>query len=101
MRHIKFDYLTYFLNGYWNQMGDEVHGSIEGAATAFCSESTAYIQGLLGDLERAEQDGLFGVAYGDSAYDSIYWSQFDRFMNKTDAAVVRRILKDCEGPGRS
>jgi len=100
MRHIKFEHLTYFLFGYWNQLGDEVHGSIEGAAAAFRSESRDYIRGLLGDLEKAERDGLFGVGYDDPAYDSIYWSQFDTIMNKADVAVVRRILEHRESAGR-
>ncbi len=96
MRHIKFDYLTYFLIGYWNQMGDEIYGSVEGAAIEFCTESSDYIRGLLGDLKKAEQDGLFADDYDDPVYDTIYWSQFQQIVNKADIAIVRRILEDYE-----
>lgn len=101
MKHIKLDYLTYFLDAYWNQMADEVYGTISKAAAAFSTESAEYRRGLLGDLKEATKAGLLGSEFTDPAYSSIYWTQFQRYINKGDVAVIRSILEDHENLARN
>lgn len=96
MSHIKLSYLRYFLDTYWNQMGDEVHGTVEGAAIAFTAESKDYRFGLISDLKEASKRGFLGDDFRDPVYNSIYWSQFQRCINNADAAVIRKVIERYE-----
>jgi len=94
MRRIKLDYLAYFLDAYWNQMSDEVYGTIDRAVAAFREESEEYRIGLISDLKKASINGLLGDDFCDPAYRSSYWSQFQRHIDKRDAVVIQNLLED-------
>ena len=76
-------------------MGDEVHGTIAGAALSFRQESSDRQRGLVNDLERAERLGLFAATFDDSIYDQPFWAQFDRIISMDDVQEIRTII----GPG--
>jgi hypothetical protein len=85
-------YLSYFLHGYWNQLGDEVHGDILGAAQAFFCEDEAYRSGLISDLKKAEQRGLLSNDYRDDVYEGRFWQEFQRVINLSDAQKIKNAL---------
>ena len=93
MDRINLTYLTYFLDAYWNEMGDEVHGTIDRAAAAFAAESKEYRLGLISDLNEALKRRLLADDFSDPVYDSTYWSRFHRCISKDDAAVVKGVLE--------
>ena len=93
MNKMDLDSLTYFLDAYWNQMGSDLYGTLANAVVAFRLETKRHRDGLILDLERARKEGLLGDEYDDEIYDSAYWSQFQRCINKSDADLIKYVLR--------
>ena len=75
--------LTFFSNAYWNQMGDEVYGTIEGAFRQFLDDSSR-----LPDDGKSLRRELFGelmLIHRDDAYDR--WVT----TNRTDVETIRSV----------
>jgi len=84
--------LHYFMQCYWNQMGDEVHGTLANAVADFCTlESADYQRRLFDDLHRADQAGLIpGQPDWDDPEQACFWE--DRMLTKDDLAQVQVTL---------
>jgi len=85
--------LHYFMQCYWNQMGDEVHGSFAQAIADFCaSETQAFQRRLSDDLRRADQAGLIlEVSDWTDKRQLAFWE--DRALNTSDLAEARALLE--------
>ena len=83
--------ITYFMEAYWNQTGDLVHGNLAGAARSFRSESEEYRQNLCNELVRALEDGLVAesMSWDDCGE---FWRNFDRYLDRVDAETVLKEL---------
>jgi hypothetical protein len=84
--------LHYFMQCYWNQMGDEVHGTLAQAVADFCAlESDDYQRRLFDDLQRADQTGVIPDEpdWDDERY-AAFWE--DRLLTKSDLADAQIAL---------
>ena len=75
--------LKFFSNAYWNQMGDEVYGNIEGAFRQFVADAGRLPDGGTG--LRRELYGELMLIHGDDAYDR--WVK----MNRTNVETIRAV----------
>ena len=84
--------LHYFMQCYWNQMGDEVHGTLSRAVADFCArESDDYQRRLFEDLDRADKAGLIPVEPDwDNESHAAFWE--DRLLTQGDLADAQTAL---------
>lgn len=85
--------LQYFLEAYWNQMGDIVHGDLDGAADAFKQENSDQITGLAVDLLQAVRIGIIKPSMEWNLEVDEFWSRFDRLIDENDASRIISRLK--------
>lgn len=84
--------LHYFMQAYWNQMGDEVHGSLANAVADFCArESDDYQRRLFEDLHGADEAGMIlDEPDWDDERQAGFWE--DRLLTKRDLAEAQTAL---------
>ncbi len=84
--------LQYFMQSYWNQMGDEVHGTFGQAVADFsAAESETYRQGLWEDLAAADDAGIIPEDTDwDDASLAAFWE--DRMLTKADLVEAQSVL---------
>lgn len=87
-----FPVLHYFMQAYWNQMGDEVHGTLAEAVADFCVlESDEYQRRLFEDLHRADEAGMIpDEPDWDDELQAAFWE--DRLLTKRDLAEAQTAL---------
>ena len=87
-----FPTLHYFMQCYWNQMGDIVHGTFAGAIAEFCTrESPDHRRRLFDDLAEANGAGFIPVAieWSDERL-AAFWE--DRVLTQADLTVAMAAL---------
>ena len=80
--------LTFFSNGYWNQLGAEVYGSIETAFRQYLADAARLPDG--GKSFRRELYGELMLIHASDAYDS--WVKTSRCNSETIRAVGGRFI---------
>jgi len=91
-----FPTLHYFMQAYWNQMGDLVHGTFAGAVAEFSARETPdFRRRLFDDLKGADAAGVIPteIDWSDGRLAG-FWA--DRILTRADLAVALATLAGAE-----
>ena len=85
--------LRYFMECYWHQNADLVHGDLRATTEVFASqEKPSLVKGLLADLGEVRARGLFSSGWPDKGPLYDFWADMgERILSQEEADLIAGI----------